>query len=193
MKQSLVLLEAILWGYTLIYIFLFGLNAPLWDQLISQTAPAFPLGFFNLMGIFPLLFLLYAWQHYELKTWKTVFLVMGFLLGAYGIILFFLLSSPKNTRHYPPWHITVLTALIIILLGIFYSMAQGDLLTYLQAWTTDAFVGIMVVDFFALYALSVLLSYHQSTKKAWFSWIPMLGFVFFLLRPVATNRDESLS
>ena len=187
MKKPLLVLEIVLWTYTFIYVSLFGLNAPLWNALLTQTADPFALGLFNLMGLFPLLFMLDGWQHYTLKTWRSVFLLFGMFSGAYGITLFFLLSKPKEDRTNPPWHVTVLIAILVGIVGMFITMASGDLFLFVSGWTTDAFVGIMVVDFFALYALTIILTLSRDSKKGWLCEIPVIGYALWLLRPNPEN------
>ncbi len=190
MKKPLLILEIVLWTYTLIYMSLFGLNAPLWNALITQTGDPFALGLFNMMGLFPLLFLMDGWQHYALNSWRSGFLFLGMFLGAYGITLFFLLSKPKGERTNPPWHVTVLIAILLGVIGMFLTMARGDIVLFLSGWTTDAFVGIMVVDFIALYGLSIVLTTTRDSKKGWLSAIPVIGYALWLLRP---NPDLSMS
>lgn len=181
-NKILPILYIALWVYTLAYGFLFGLAAPLLPSLLNQTADPFAVSFFNIMGLFPLLFLVDGLQHYPVKSWKLTFLLLGFLTGAYGITLFFLLSTPLKNRTFKPFYDGLVGFTITLLVGVMFTMLQGQPAFFFSAWTTDAMVGIMSVDFLALYALTVYQLFVIHKVKKWGYAFPFFGYAFYLIK-----------
>ena len=183
MKNKLLMVGYVgLWVYTLVYGVLFGLQAPLFPSLLNQTADAFALGAFNIMGLFPLYFLVDGYQSMPTKTWKVLFLWLGFLTGAYGITLFFLFSESNVSYARKKWQEILMGLVFMVTIITFITMVQGDPLAFFSQWTTDTLVGIMSVDFLALYALSLYRLYGIHKQKGWLYAIPLLGYGWFLIK-----------
>ena len=181
-NKTLSVFYGVLWGYTVLYGVLFGFASPLFPSLINQTADRFALGFFNIMGIFPLLFLVDGLQHYSIKTWKSIFLFLGFLTGAYGITVFFLLSKPIKERTFKPFYDGLVGFSLALLVAAVVLLLQGNPGLFFMQWTQDAMVGIMSVDFLALYALSLYQLYHVHKVKKWGYAIPLFGYALYLIK-----------
>jgi hypothetical protein len=168
--------------YTILYGIFFGFASPLLPSLINQTADRFALGFFNIMGLFPLLFLVDGLEHYSVKTWKVLFLLLGFLTGAYGIALFFLLSKPLKERTFKPFFDGLVGFTLALLIAAVVLLFQGNPSLFFMQWTEDAMVGIMSVDFLALYALSLYQIYQVHHVKKWGYAIPLFGYAWYLIK-----------
>ena len=181
-NKTLPVLYGVLWSYTIVYAIFFGFASPLLPSLMNQTADRFALGFFNIMGIFPLLFLVDGLEHYSLKTWKSMFLFLGFLTGAYGITVFFLLSKPLKQRTFKPFFDGLVGFSLALLLAAVVLLFQGNPGLFFIQWTQDAMVGIMSIDFLALYVLSLYQLYHVHHVKKWGYAIPLFGFAFYLIK-----------
>lgn len=181
-NKALIIVYSSLWIYTVGYGLLFGLNAPLLPSLLDQSADAFALGVFNIMGLFPLYFLVDAYQSMPIKTWKVIFLWLGFLTGAYGITLFFLENDTTVAYTRKKWQEILIGLALMLTLISFFTMTQGHPLLYFNQWTSDSLVGIMSVDFLALYALSLYRLYVNHKQKGWLYAIPLIGYGWFLIK-----------
>ena len=157
MNKKLVILYIVFVSYSLISMFfnrtinldflaLFQLQG---DALLVMT--------FNMLGVFPLYYLLVA-STYERQKW-FVYLLFGlsFMFGAFATIPGLLLlkgnQKPLSKRQERFFIILPLALLIMSIVGILF----GDISTYFQLFLNDQFVHIMTIDFFILLLMPYLI------------------------------------
>jgi hypothetical protein len=167
--------------YTVGYAIIFGFQGDLFSAILNGTADPFASNFFNLMGLVPGFFLMdYVLTQSNKKSAIIPFLA-GFFGGAYAILLGY--RQPRSSRVTHPWWAKFI--LILLMLATASVMAagffQGNPISYVSLFFSDALVGIMTIDFFVLYIWSVVRAYQRSRRWYW-SLFPIIGFglVLFL-------------
>jgi hypothetical protein len=166
--------------YTLLYLFFFGFQSPLLTQLINGEADMFSSSFFNVMGIVPIIFLMYAFLNQSKRKWQWLPYAFGFFAGAYSVLFGQVSQIQKQSS------IRLIRTLLLVLsiLGLTWFYINGWFFgrpsAYFELFFEDALVGIMTIDFLVLYAWSILLAKHH--YQAWYwAWIPMIGFAGLML------------
>ena len=126
---------------------------------------------FNMLGVFPMLFLLVLFKYEKQRWYVYVLFFLGFMLGGFVILpgLMFLKLNPKNQTSLHKL-LSVLLPLFLILMLIF-GILLGDFNLYLNAFLQDRFVHIMTIDLFVLILTPYVLGY--------LSW-PFLNFTKWL-------------
>lgn len=174
------LLWLILVLYTLFYIVFFGIQSSLTPQLLSGQGDIFSSSFFNLMGIVPIIFLMYATLNQRKDRWGWLPYAGGFVGGAYTV-LFGKLSIISKRK---ALHIIQKVILFISILSCIwlygYAWFFGHPMTYFSLFFSDALVGIMTVDFLILWIWSIFLAKHHYRQWYW-AFIPMIGFAGLML------------
>ncbi len=175
MAKIVFVLWSLLTGYTIVYSIIFGFDSTLLPLLLAGQGDYFSTSFFNMMGLIPLLFFIDYLTHYPLKHPKIIFFIASFFLGG-----FILLPAYRDfTGHHRPTKVKAILALIVtfaISLVIGFAVIQGNPQIYFSQFFNDSLVGIMTVDWFALYALTVVIAFSRYKPYAWVSLIPIIGF-----------------
>jgi hypothetical protein len=154
-------------------------NSTYLDEYFTQNLDGFSIAIFNVMGFFPLLFILdgFLFHRFDRSKWLlwTAFLLGGFVV--FPVYLFGKSSKRVFVNQNRWWALSVLI-LATLFSGYFLwtLMSTIGTTTYFDRFLTDVFIGIMTVDFFVLYALSIVRSLEVSRRWAWFSVIPLVGF-----------------
>lgn len=126
---------------------------------------------FNMLGVFPMLFLLILFK-YEKQAWYVyVLFFLGFMLGGFVLLPgVMLLKEKPKTQHTLHKLLSVLLPLILIVMLI-VGILFGDFSLYIDAFMQDRFVHIMTIDLFVLILTPYVLGY--------ISW-PFLNFTKWL-------------
>jgi hypothetical protein len=180
----MTLLSRVMWLllviYTLFYVVFFGFQSALIPQLFNGQADIFSSSFFNLMGVVPIVFLMYATLNQRKNRWSWLPYAGGFFGGAYSVLL----GRLSWIAIRKPLH---MIQKIILLISIFacmwlygYAWFFGNPITYFSLFFSDALVGIMTVDFLILWIWSILLAKHHYRQWFW-AFIPMIGFAGLML------------
>jgi hypothetical protein len=157
MNKKLVILYIVFVSYSLISMF-FNRTVTLdFLALFQLQGDALLVMTFNMLGVFPLYYLLVA-STYERQKW-FVYLLFGlsFMFGAFATIPGLLLlkgnQKPLSKRQERFFIILPLALLIMSIVGILF----GDISTYFQLFLNDQFVHIMTIDFFILLLMPYLI------------------------------------
>ncbi len=175
--------------YTLLYVSFFGFQSPLLTRLINGEADIFSSSFFNVMGIVPMIYLMYASLNQTKRRWHWLPYAFGFFAGAYSVLFGQVSQIQKQSS--PRLIQTLLLGLSIFGLAWFYinGWLFGRPSAYFELFFEDALVGIMTIDFLVLYAWSILLAKHHFQTWYW-SWIPMIGFAGLMLIARVRNHPK---
>jgi len=182
---------------------------PVFKELITlQSKEAWLMTVFSWLGIFPAVFacLLLNTPANErgsrIPVWPFVLLSFG--LGAFALIPYFALSSPRRSRsgHEHPHfgyrrnsgvgriagHKLTHGILLLLTLGTtLYGFTQGHLAVYMEAFRQSSFVHIMTIDFVVLTLLSVLAIHRDAVfsrrSRMWavIGVIPLVGPLVYLV------------
>ncbi len=169
----------ILVGYSLIHVLFFFRNNGVLMDIIEMKADPLVFSLFNLMGLFPLSFLIYAWLYEDLTKKDYPYFIFSFMLGAFALTPYFLKTKevPRLRKHRPKLFLLVMS--VISMLVIIYGLTLGSFINYGNAFMSDSFVHIMTFDFLFMIGLSAYLMYP--IKKRWYiAFIPVVGFYYLL-------------
>ena len=180
MKKLYISLWMALVVYTVFYLAIFQPTGTLLTDLMNQSADPFALNFFNLMGLIPLLFLIDGLTEGKQAWYTYLCFALGMLGGAYVLLLgyFTLKSNTKKSN---------LSAMVVFILGVFafiliqQAFTFGDFTLYFSAFTEDAMVGIMFVDFLFFYTIMIIRGTQLNKKWGYMLYIPIFGFMLVLL------------
>lgn len=157
MNKKLVILYIVFVSYSLISMFFNRTITLDFLALFQLQGDALLVMTFNMLGVFPLYYLLVA-STYERQKW-FVYLLFGlsFMFGAFATIPGLLLlkgnQKPLSKRQERFFIILPLALLIMSIVGILF----GDISTYFQLFLNDQFVHIMTIDFFILLLMPYLM------------------------------------
>jgi hypothetical protein len=167
--------------YTVFYLLVFGFQSTLFPLILNQTADAFSLQFFNVMGIFPLWFIVDAWLHQQGKVNERIFLLGGLFLGAYAMIplMEYLKKQPRKKAYALQLWLPII--LLVVTIFVWFSFALANPLPYISNFFSDTLVGIMTVDFIVFYLYSLIRMQKEWTQIPYWAYIPLLGYACMLV------------
>jgi hypothetical protein len=184
--KYLKLAWSVLLVYSVFHLLFSYQNAGVFENIIRMEGNLLILAVFNLMGLFPLAFLLYFLKYEKLPFSKNRIagLILSFMTGAFALYpVCFNLSSEKhrknnkklNTLLYYSTIIFGFSSLILLIMGIFF----GNFNHYIEMFSNDSLIHIMTLDFILLYALSI---YVLKVKhfNVYYAMIPVFGFYLAL-------------
>lgn len=181
MKKIITITHFSLIVYALVHIGTqFQLTSLLQDMIQLDADPSL-LMVFNLLGLFPLAFLLFGIQFLPMTLQDKIFLGLGFGLGGFILTVPFIKNELSPRPVSQKVHLGALFGLIGAVATLGYGLILGDLDSYMNAFIADSFVHIMTIDFLFLYLLSILLS-RQVFKQYWLSFIPVIGFFYLIFQ-----------
>jgi len=183
MKKVLILIYIV----TLIYItsmLIFGnLRFLIFDDFIRNILDPHTFLIFNLLGIYPLMIILYMY-FYDIKLGAKAskLIYLSFLFGGFALYpVIFSSNIKKASKLNNLSHINLIFIIICAytLFIFFYVELFGDFSNYLYMFKNDIFVHIMTIDLMITYILSLILIIKQ--EKNWYiSLIPVFGLLFLL-------------
>ncbi|MFA7376408.1 MAG: hypothetical protein WCZ13_02785 [Acholeplasmataceae bacterium] len=166
-------------GYSLIHVLFFFRNNGVLMDIIEIKADPLVFSLFNLMGLFPLSFLIYTWLYEDLTKKDYPYFIFSFMLGAFALTPYFLKvkEAPRLRKHRPKLFLLMMS--VISMLVIIYGLSLGNFNDYISLFMSDSFVHIMTFDFLFMIGLSAYLMYP--IKKRWYlGLIPVVGFYYLL-------------
>ena len=185
MRKGLLVAHALLIIYAIIHLLTHFMDGGVLQLLLKNDGDPYLIMVFNLLGLFPLAFILFGLKYLKMSKTDWAFLGLGFMLGGFMLTIPFIKGTLKPKTISKRVQITALIGLIITVLIIGYGIILGDLNVYIDAFKSDSFVHIMTIDFIFLYGLSVYLSY-KSMRLPWISLIPVVGFYYLLFQDSTT-------
>ncbi|MCU0104918.1 hypothetical protein N7603_04535 [Acholeplasma vituli] len=183
MKKIFTIAHIVLVVYAIIHLVTQFHITNAFKELIQLEADPYLISVFNLLGLFPLAFLLFGLRYMNMTKPTWIGLSLGFMLGGFALIIPFTRQELKKNTVSSKVHIIALVGLIGAILTIGYGLILGNFSNYMSAFTSDSFVHIMTIDFLFLYGLSILLSF-KVYKQPWFSMIPVIGFFYLIFQDV---------
>lgn len=180
MKKLYISLWVVLLLYTLFYLAMFQPSGTLLTDLINQSADPFALNFFNLMGLIPLLFLIDGLTEGKQAWYTYVLFALGMFGGAYVLLLGYM-TLKSNSKKSNGLALVVFAMAIIAFILINQALTLGNPTLYFQAFTEDAMVGIMFVDFLFFYTIMILRGTYLNKKWGYILYIPIFGFALVLI------------
>jgi hypothetical protein len=181
MRKGLFIAHVGLIAYALIHLITDFQTGTFLNDVFSNSADPTLLMVFNLLGLFPLAFILFGLKYLAMNRKQWVLLSLGFMLGGFILTIPFidgkLTSKPLSKRT----HVIALIGLILSVMTIGYGVILGQFSNYYEAFLTDSFVHIMTFDFIFLYGLSIYLSY-KTFKKPYLSLLPVIGLYYLLFQ-----------
>ena len=179
MRKSILILYIALMTYTVIHLVFFFSNQGALTRLLKLEGDPLLLTLFNLLGIFPLAFLIFSIKYITLTKKRMVPLVLGFGLGGFAVTPLFIQMTYQRNKTEKYVSLMALVALILTVMLLGFGLILGDYQVFADTFLTDSFVHIMTIDFIALTILSVLVS-KQISKLYLLSFIPLVGFLYIL-------------
>ena len=140
--------------------------------LFTFTEEPYAVALFNLMGVFPLFFLLQAIASGQ--KGKTIGLhALGFAFGAFALLP---LTRDRHERMRITPVIRSIAAVATLVAGglLFYAFRFGSWANFRTLFLSDSLIHIMTIDFIALYWLSLGNTYRLF--RFWpFACLPVIG------------------
>lgn len=157
MNKKLVVLYIIFVSYSIISMF-FNRQVTLdFLALFQLQGDALLVMTFNMLGVFPLYYLLVASTYERQKWYVYVLFGFSFMFGAFATIPGLLLlkgnQKPLSKTQERFFILLPLTLLIMSIVGILF----GNISDYSQLFLNDQFVHIMTIDFFILLLMPYLM------------------------------------
>lgn len=123
---------------------------------------------FNMLGVFPVYYLMVALRYEKQKPYVYVFFALGFMLGAFAVIPgLLLLKGDKKPMSRKKQGIFIALSFILLLM-LLTGFIFGDLNAYWRLFLNDQFVHIMTVDLIVL----ILIPYLDGVRST-----PFLHFI----------------
>lgn len=111
---------------------------------------------FNMLGVFPIYYLLVVLRYEKQKFYVYVLFAFGFMSGAFSIIPGLLLIKGKRKELSQRQHILFIVLPMILVTMLLVGFIGGDLSSYGKLFLEDQFVHIMTIDLFVLILIPYL-------------------------------------
>lgn len=184
MRLTIKSLWLILVGYSLLHLVFFnqGIEGSLLLGLLRFEGESLVLMVFNLMGLMPLAFLLYALSLKNLEKKHYSFIGLGFLTGAFSLAPFLWLTLDKPLKGIKrSLSLLIWGGLILSIITILYGVIYGDIRSYYQLFLEDSFIHVMTIDFIVLNVLMMIIMVKHAVNP-FIEWVPVVGFYQWLLK-----------
>ena len=111
---------------------------------------------FNMLGVFPIYYLLVALRYEKQKFYVYLLFSLGFMFGAFAILpgLMLLKGQRQALTRRKQWLFIVLSFILLIML--FVGILFGDITNYFTLFLNDQFVHIMTIDLVVLLLIPYL-------------------------------------
>jgi|SRR5690554_3910535 len=128
----------------------------LMDIFAFQVDPLI-ISVFNLLGLFPLALIMFAYSTNKLKPIDYVPLLLGFVLGGFASTPYFIYKEKPNMKYFKWFKEISIVGIIMTTITILIGLINGNFQNYGDAFLNDSFVHIMTIDFLFLVLISPLL------------------------------------
>lgn len=183
MKKILAIAHALLIIYAIFHLIIQFQITDTFGELLILEADPYLIAVFNLLGLFPLAFLLFGFRYLNMTKSTWVSLSMGFMLGGFALTVPFINQDLNKKKVSHKIHMVALIGLIGAVITIGYGLILGNISDYIDAFRTDSFIHIMTLDFLFLYLLSILLSF-KVYRQPYYALIPVIGFFYLIFQDV---------
>jgi hypothetical protein len=179
MRKSVLFLYITLILYTLIHLVFFFSNQGALESLLKLEGDPLLLTLFNLLGIYPLAFMIFSIKYMVMTKKAWIPLILSFGLGGFAVTPLFIKRTYQRQKTEKYVSLLALVALVLSVMLLGFGLILGDYQVFIDAFLNDSFIHIMTIDFIALTILSILVS-KQVSKSYWISAIPLVGFLYML-------------
>ena len=166
--------------YALIHLVFFYRDDGMLLSVLSMNADPMLLMMFNLLGLFPVAYLLIALKTMNLTPKDFIPLGLGFMLGGFAITPLFIYKKDHIKPNKPWVKYASIFGLVGTVLVMIYGLIYGNIQVYLDAFMNDSFIHIMTIDFLFLVILSVMVLKPVS-KFYYLGFIPLIGLYIGVL------------
>ena len=161
------------------------------------TEDRLSIGLFNLMGVWPFLFLAVLVDEGGLRIPPWLFAVGSFALGAFVLLPYFVLRAQppppapvSGLRRLAGHRAIGIVATVAVLGLVSWSVLGADAGAFAARWQQSNFVNVMSIDFLCLCALFPLAARDDAVRRQASAplrallWVPLVGATLYVaLRP----------
>lgn len=154
-------------------------------------------GLFNLMGVWPFLFLALLSGESGTRIPPWLFAAASFALGAFVLLPYFVIraapvpsAAPSRWRSIMGSRVVGALATVIVLGLVTWAVLGADLAAFEARWVSSNFVNVMSIDFVCLSVLFPLAAQADASRRSVspalrvVMWVPLLGAALYVaLRP----------
>ncbi|CDR30328.1 Uncharacterised protein [Acholeplasma oculi] len=190
MRKTITIGYMILIIYTIVHLtFNFSNGNILINIFMLQVDPLI-LAVFNMLGLFPLAFILFAFTTNKLNKLDFVPLLFGFVLGGFASTPYFIYKEKPLFRKIKWFKEIALVGMIMTFFTILGGLLMGNIHAYIDAFLNDSFVHIMTIDFIFMVFISPLIL-KPISKYYLLGLIPIIGiFLVIFIESYKENKEN---
>lgn len=194
LRVTYLFLWVLLVGYAGVIMFTYPnlLNDVVFQELMKMKLnDPLLMSLFLLMGILPLLYLLYALRYHH-RFWTLVPVFLSFVIGAFSLLLFMAFLNDHTERPYREKNFMRVARSPLLYsflaIGVFflllYGLLFGSFVHYVELIRSSPFVAIMTADFLVLTLLpyAIINLDPQKVDYPVVYGIPWFGFILYLFQ-----------
>jgi len=114
---------------------------------------------FNMLGVFPILFLSYVLSFEKQPLYVYILFGMGFFFGGFVLLPALMTLKPKRKVISKTLTVSYIVLPILLLLMLIAGILFGDITFYMDAFLHNQFVHIMTIDLLVLILTPYVLGY----------------------------------
>lgn len=179
MRKYILVAYVLLIFYTLVHLLTNFMNQDVLMRILNMQADPLIFAVFNLLGLFPFAFLMFAFATNKLNKLDYVPLLLAFGLGGFANTPFFIYKDIKNIRYVKYFKSLSIIVIILTVLTILSGLIFGSLPTYIDTFLNDSFVHIMTIDFLFMVIISPLIL-KPVTKYYLLGLLPIVGILVII-------------
>ncbi len=180
MRKYILVAYVLLIFYTLVHLLTNFMNQDILMRLLNMQADPLIFAVFNLLGLFPLAFLMFAFATHKLNKLDYIPLLLAFGLGGFANTPFFIYKDIKSMRYIKYFKALSVIAIIFTIIAILSGLIFGSTSIYIDAFLNDSFVHIMTIDFLFMVTISPLIL-KPVTKYYLLGLLPIIGIFVVLM------------
>jgi len=179
-KKYIIVAYIILILYTLVHLSTNFMNQDVLTNILNMQIDPLIFAVFNLLGIFPFAFLMFALSTNKLNKIDYVPLLLAFGLGGFANTPFFIYKDIRKMHYIKYFNILSIIGVLITFITILSGLFFGSFTSYLDAFLNDSFVHIMTIDFLFMIIISPLIL-KPISKHYLLGLIPIIGIFLVIL------------
>jgi hypothetical protein len=157
MKKYIIIAYGLLIFYTLVHLFTNFMNQDVLNSIINMQVDPLIFAVFNLLGIFPFAFLMFAFATNKLNKIDYLPLLLAFGLGGFANTPFFIYKDIRKIRYIKYFNVLATIGVILTFITILSGLMFGSITIYRDTFLNDSFVHIMTIDFLFMIIISPLI------------------------------------
>ncbi|WP_025724751.1 hypothetical protein [Acholeplasma granularum] len=190
MKKIITFSYVLLIIYTIYHLVFKYSSLNLLSDIFSMNVDPLILAVFNLLGMFPLTFLLFAITTNKLNKVDFIFLFLGFVLGGFAVAPYFIYKKNPKYRNIRVFKYTSFILMFTTIIIIIFGLILGNFQVYLNAFLNDSFIHIMTIDFIFMIFISPLILKPVS-RYYLLGFMPIVGIYLNLaLKDYDLKKDK---